>query len=118
MSIGLAILASTIGPIMISHIFPKFTESEDIIRVISWALVPATIQATYYLPKLWAAEKNNIILIATIISAITQIIGILVLSIPFGAVGIAIAMVLSNVFGLIFTVIITEFYLKSNSMNK
>ena len=117
-AIGVAILGSTIGPTIISHIFPKFTESENIIRVISWALVPATIQATYYFPKLWAAEKNNIILITTIISASTQIIGILVLGTPFGAVGIAIAMVLSNVIGLIFTIIITEFYLKSNSMNK
>ena len=111
-SIGIAILGSTIGPTIVSYIFPKFTESENIIRIISWALVPATIQATYYFPKLWAAEKNNIILIATIISAITQIIGILVLSIPFGAVGIAIAMVLSNVFGLIFTSIVSKFFLK------
>jgi O-antigen/teichoic acid export membrane protein len=118
LAIGVAILGSTIGPTVISHIFPKFTESEDIIRVISWALVPATIQATYYFPKLWAAEKNNIILITSIIVASTQIIGILVLSTPFGAVGIAIAMVLSNVVGLIFTVTINEFYLKSNSMNK
>jgi O-antigen/teichoic acid export membrane protein len=113
-SIGVAILGSTIGPTIISYIFPKFTESENIIRIISWALVPATIQATYYFPKLWAAEKNNIILITTIIAASTQIIGILVLGTPFGGVGIAIAMVLSNVFGLIFTYTISKFFLKSN----
>jgi O-antigen/teichoic acid export membrane protein len=117
-AIGVAILGSTIGPAIISYMFPKFTESENIIRVISWALVPATIQATYYFPKLWAAEKNNIILITTIIAASTQIIGILVLGTPFGAVGIAIAMVLSNVVGLIFTFTISKFYLKSNSINK
>jgi O-antigen/teichoic acid export membrane protein len=117
-AIGIAILGSTIGPTIISDIFPKFTESENIIRIISWALVPATIQATYYFPKLWAAEKNNIILITTIIAAGTQIIGILILGIPFGAIGVAIAMVLSNVFGLIFTVTISKFYLKSNSINK
>ena len=92
-AIGVAILGSTIGPTIISYIFPKFTESENIIRIISWALVPATIQATYYFPKLWAAEKNNIILITTIIAASTQIIGILILGTPFGGVGIAIAMV-------------------------
>ena len=117
-AVGVAILGSTIGPTIISYIFPKFTESENIIRIISWALVPATIQATYYFPKLWAAEKNNIVLITSIIVASTQIIGILVLGTPFGAVGIAIAMVLSNVVGLIFTFTISKFYLKSNSINK
>jgi O-antigen/teichoic acid export membrane protein len=117
-SIGIAILGSTIGPTIVSYVFPKFTESENIIQIISWAIVPATIQATYYFPKLWAAEKNNIILITTIIAASTQIIGILVLGTPFGAVGIAIALVLSNLVGLIFTFTITEFYLKSNSINK
>jgi O-antigen/teichoic acid export membrane protein len=117
-AIGVAILGSTIGPTIISYIFPKFTESENIIRIISWALVPVTIQATYYFPKFWAAEKNNIILITAIIAASTQIIGILVLGELFGAEGIAIAMVLSNVIGLIFTTTISKFYLKSNSINK
>ena len=117
-AIGVAILGSTIGPTIISYVFPKFIESENIIQIISWTLVPVTIQATYYFPKLWAAEKNNIILITTIIAASTQIIGILVLGTTFGAVGIAITMVLSNVMGLIFTATISKFYLKSNSMNK
>ena len=117
-SIGIAILGSTIGPTIVSYVFPKFTESENIIQIISWTLVPTTIQATYYFPKLWAAEKNNIILITTIIAAITQIIGILVLGTTFGAVGIAISMVLSNVMGLVFTATISKFYLKSNSINK
>ena len=79
-SVGFAILGSTIAPIIISYVFPKFIESENIIRIISWTLVPAAIQATYYLPKLWAAEKSNIILITAIIAAGTQIIGILTLS--------------------------------------
>jgi O-antigen/teichoic acid export membrane protein len=117
-AVGIAILGSTVGPTIISYIFPKFIESEDIIRIISWALVPATIQATYYFPKLWAAEKNNIILVTTIIAASTQITGILILSTPFGVVGVAIAMVLSNLFGLIFTSTVSKFYLKSNSINK
>ena len=113
-AMGVAILGSTIGPTITSQVFPKFIESENIIRIISWALVPATIQATYYFPKLWAAEKNNIILITTIIAASTQIIGILILGTPFGGVGIAIAMVLSNVFGLIFTFTVSKLFLKLN----
>ena len=82
------------------------------------ALIPQTIQATYYFPKLWASEKNNIILITTIVSAISQILGILILGTLYGSIGVALSMVISNVFGLIFTATISKFYLKSNSMNK
>ena len=111
-SIGIAILGSTVAPNIISSIFPKFIDAIDIIRIISWTIVPVTIQATYYFPKLWAAEKNNIILITSIITAIAQIIGILVLGTTFGAIGIAITMVLSNVLGVMFTATISKFYLK------
>ncbi|RZD38979.1 MAG: hypothetical protein CXT78_14490 [Thaumarchaeota archaeon] len=117
-AIGIAILGSTIGPTIVSYVFPKFIESEDIIRIISLALIPQTIQATYYFPKLWASEKNNIILITTIVSAISQILGILILGTLYGSIGIALSMVISNVFGLIFTATISKFYLKSNSINK
>jgi O-antigen/teichoic acid export membrane protein len=111
-SIGIALLGSTIAPTIVSSIFPKFTESENIIRIISWALVPATIQATYYFPKLWAAEKNNIVLITTVIAASTQIIGILTLGVLYAEIGIAVAFVLSIGFGVIFTFTITKFFLK------
>jgi O-antigen/teichoic acid export membrane protein len=111
-SIGIAILGSTVAPNIISSIFPKFIDAIDIIRIISWTIVPVTIQATYYFPKLWAAEKNNMILITSIITAIAQIIGILVLGTTFGAIGIAITMVLSNVLGVMFTATISKFYLK------
>jgi cation:H+ antiporter len=57
-------------------------------------------------------------LITSIIAASTQIIGILVLGELFGAAGIAIAMVLSNVVGLIFTFTISKFFLKLNCNNK
>ena len=111
-SIGFAILGSTIAPTIISYVFPKFTESENIIRIISWALVPATIQATYYFPKLWAAEKNNIVLITSIIAASTQIIGILTLGALYAEIGVALAFVLSIGFGVIFTFTMTKFFLK------
>jgi O-antigen/teichoic acid export membrane protein len=114
-SVGFAILGSTIAPIIISYVFPKFIESENIIRIISWTLVPAAIQATYYLPKLWAAEKSNIILITAIIAAGTQIIGILTLGALYAEIGVALAFVLSNVVGLIFTFTITKFFLKHDS---
>ena len=113
-AIGIAILGSTIGPTIVSYVFPKFAESENIVQIISWTLVPATIQAVYHYPKLWTAEKNNIILIASIINAVTQIIGIIILGTLYSGVGVALSMVLSSVFGLIFTFIMTKFFLKLN----
>ena len=113
-AIGVAILGSTVGPSVISYVFPKFIESENIIRIISWTLVPATIQAVYHYPKLWTAEKNNIILIASIINAVTQIIGIIILGTLYSGVGVALSMVLSSVFGLIFTFTMIKFFLKLN----
>jgi len=62
LSIVVAILGLTVGPMIISYIFPKFVESGDIIRIISLAVIPSTIQSTYYFPKFWALEKNRLIL--------------------------------------------------------
>jgi O-antigen/teichoic acid export membrane protein len=117
-SIGIAILGSTVAPSIISSIFPKFIDATDIIRIISWTLVPSTIQATYYFPKFWAAEKNNIIFVTTIITAISQILGILVLGTVYGAIGVALSMVISNVLGLVFTATVSKFFIKLNSINK
>jgi O-antigen/teichoic acid export membrane protein len=114
MSIGVAIVGTTVAPSVISSVFPKFTDATDIIRIISWTLVPATIQATYYYPKLWAAEKNTIILFETIITAISQILGILILGTLYGAIGIALSMVICNVLGVIFIATISKFFLKLN----
>ncbi|MGY5146771.1 MAG: lipopolysaccharide biosynthesis protein [Candidatus Nitrosopumilus sp. bin_7KS] len=113
-SVGIAILGSTIAPMVISSVFPKFIESEDVIRIISWAVIPSTIQATFYFPRFWAQEKNRLILFTSIIVVISQIIGILVLGPTYGAIGIALSFFISNVLGLAFTSAISKFYLKSD----
>jgi len=112
-SIVIAILGFTVGPITISYIFPKFLESGDIIRIISLAVIPSTIQATYYFPKFWALEKNRLILFTSMINVGTQITGILTLGPLYGAIGIASAFLISNVLGVIFTATIDKFVLKN-----
>jgi len=107
-SIGMAILGSTVAPMIVSSIFPKFTESGEIIRIISWAAIPLTIQATYYLPKLWAEEKNLLILYHTIVVVFVQIIAIILFGTFYGAVGLAIAFVTTSIVGCIFIVIIDK----------
>jgi len=111
MSIGVAILGFTVGPMIISYMFPKFAESVEIIRIISLAVIPTTILATYYYPKLWALEKSKLILIISMINISTQIIGILTLGPLYGAIGIASAFVISIVCGNICALIIDKLYL-------
>ena len=108
-SIGIAILGLTIGPTIISYVFPKFLESGDVIRIISLAIIPSTITSTYYYPKFWAQEENKLILFGTIIILIIQITGILTLGPLYGASGIAIAFVSSNIGGCCFAAIASKF---------
>jgi len=117
MSIGVAALGSTIGPTVISYIFPKFVESEAIIQIISWSVVPMTIQASHYYPKLWAQEKNRYILFSTIVLVTIQIIGIVTLGPIYQGVGIALALLISNIGAVIFTTIITKFMINIADKN-
>ncbi len=114
MSIGVAILGFTVGPMIISYIFPKFVESGEIIRIISLAVIPVTIQSTYYFPKFWALEKNRLILFTSMITVGAQIIGILTLGPLYGTIGIASALVISIVCGTVSAAIFNRFFLKTS----
>ena len=114
MSIGVAVLGFTVGPMIISHIFPKFIESGEIIRIISLAVIPITIQSTYYFPKFWALEKNRLILFTSMISVGAQIIGIITLGPLYGTIGIASAFVISIVCGTVSAAIFNKFLLKTS----
>lgn len=115
-SVGMAILGSTIGPSVISYFFPRFSEAEEVIRIVSWAVIPMTIAATQYIPKLWAQEKNRLILYHTIIVLVTQIIAILLLSSLYGSAGIAIAFVLSISIGCVFIALADKITEKENKV--
>jgi len=93
-SVGVAILGSTVGPMIISYIMPKFETSEEIIKIVSWAIIPSTINSVYYYPKFWAKEKNRHIVLSTTTTVIVQILGIVTLSSMFGVIGIAISFVI------------------------
>jgi len=109
MSISIALLSYFFSPMVISNIFPKFNESEDIIRIISWAIIPITINSVIFIPKLWAQEKNKIILFVTIISLVSQIIGIFSLGFMFSANGIALSFVISMSIGTVCYLILDKF---------
>jgi O-antigen/teichoic acid export membrane protein len=92
-SVVLAILGSTIGPVVISFFFPSFIEAEDVIRIVSWAIIPGTISLVYQ-SKFLGAEQSRRVLYMSIYGTVTQIIGIVVLGTLYDVNGIAVALVL------------------------
>lgn len=94
-SVFLAILGFTIGPIVITSIFPKFTDAEEIIRIVSISVIPSTISMTYQ-TKFLGREKSRLVLISSAIWTGTQIIGILILGNYYGVNGIAFSLVLGT----------------------
>ncbi len=111
-SIGIALLGSIIAPMIIEEIFPKFENAEEIIRIISFGVIPSTITSAYLFPKFWALEKNKFILVTSILVLIIQIIGIVILGPIYGAKGIAISFVISLSIGTGFAVIMDKTYNK------
>ena len=114
MSIWVSFLGFTVVQLLISHIFPKFIESGEIIRIISLAVIPITIQSTYYFPKFWALEENRLILFMSMISVGAQITGIITLGPLYGTVGIASAFVISIFCGTVSAAIFNKFLLKTS----
>ena len=67
-----------------------------------------TIQATHYLPRLWAQEKTLLILYHTIVVVVVQIFAIIIFGTLYGAVGLAIAFLTTSVIGCVFIAIIDK----------
>ena len=107
-SVILAVIGIWLGPIVLPVLFPKFIESADIVKIVSLAVIPITIN-TMYIAKLLGKEKSKIILIGSGINLITLVLGIIVLGKYFGVNGIAASLVISNTIEAIYLYIIDKF---------
>ena len=85
-----------------SHIFPKFSNAEDVIRILSWAIIPSTITASVFLPRFLSMERSRVILLGSICWIVTQVVGIIILGYYFNTNGIALAFVLASIMSTIF----------------
>ena len=106
-SLGLAILGFTIGPFVISMIFPEFGETEWVIRIVSLSIIPFTIVLMYQ-SKFLGQEKSSRLLFSSTIWVGTQILGIIILGSIYGINGIASAIVLGATASAIYVVIADE----------
>tara|TARA_B110001454_G_C12671059_1_gene413774 strand:+ start:192 stop:1340 length:1149 start_codon:yes stop_codon:yes gene_type:complete len=94
-SVILALMGIFIAPQILHILFPEYSESLELIPIISLSIIPTTI-STLYSAQFLANEKSGIIVITSVISIIILISGILSLGTIFGVVGLAYALVISD----------------------
>jgi len=95
-SIVLAFLGVLVAPSIIPIFFPEYIGVIDVIRIISFSIIPMTI-TNIYASKLLGQENSKQILFSKTLSTVSFIIAIIVLSPYFGIIGVAIGFLLSTI---------------------
>ena len=88
------LLMIILSPIVIPMFFEKYTDIVLIIQIMSFSIIPITIN-TFYLSKFLASEKASIPLIGGIVSSVVLIVGMVGLGSLYGVTGIAVTHVLT-----------------------
>jgi O-antigen/teichoic acid export membrane protein len=115
-SIILAALGSLLGPIIMSLLFPKFTSAADVIQIISFAVIPTTINYMY-ISKFLGSENNKIVVMSSGIYVLVQVTGIFMLGHLFGIRGVTSAFVLAASAESLFLFIMDRFSRKDELPN-
>ena len=105
------LLMITLSPIIIPIFFEKYTDVVLIIQIMSFSIIPITIN-TFYLSKFLASEKANIPLIGGMVSSVVLITGMIGLGSLYGVTGIAITHVLT------YSVMCVISYIMDKRLNK
>ena len=117
-SIIFAVIGITLGPVVLPIFFPKFIEATDIIKIVSLAVIPITLNMMY-LSKFLSQEKSRIMLVGSGIYLAALVLGIVILGNNFGVNGIALSLVISATSEAIYLMIIDKFLnLKQTDSNK
>jgi len=106
-SCGIGILGFLIGPEIIVRFFPKFTDADTIIRIVSLTVIPTTIAITYH-SKFLGNEKAHYVLVSALIKTVILIFGIIVLGTFYQIEGIAASSVLASIADVIFCMLISK----------
>ncbi len=84
-----------LSPIVISELFPKFSQAVEIVPILSLTLIPGTISNIFY-SKFLASEKSKFIIISTLLFTILQISLMVILGKSIGITGIAYAFLIAT----------------------
>ena len=113
-SIILAIGGIFLTPLVLPYLFPEFKESVTIIRIISLAIIPISINLIY-ISEFLGAEKTRIVLVASGVYLLTQVLSIFTLGKIYGVNGIAGAYVLATTAECIFLIIANKTLQKTHT---
>ena len=114
-SVAIAIVGIVIAPELLGIFFPKFIEVGNVIQIISFSVIPATI-ALLYTSRFLGKEKSSVVLIGKILLAITIISLLIILAPIYGVIGAAIAFVSASIVNMSFLVIM--YHMKNKVENK
>lgn len=110
-TIGLSVLLATagivLGPVLLPILFPQYVESIVMIQIMSFAIVPLTVNFMI-ISKFLANEKSRIVVTGSLIFIVTQVIGIVVIGSYFNVYGVAIAIVLASTTESIYLIIMNK----------
>lgn len=95
-SIMVSFLGATITPSIIPIFFPEYLEMIDVIRIISFSIIPMTV-TKIFTSKLLGQENSRRILFSKIVSLTTFISVMVILNPYYGIIGISVGYLLSTI---------------------
>ena len=107
----LAIVGALLAPFVVPMLFLEFTESIQIVQILSFSLIPGTI-TMMYVSKFLGVEKPTYLIVGSIIFLSVQMIGIFGLKDTYGIYGVSFAMILGYLVEVLFFVLINKFVYK------
>ena len=115
-SIGFALLGIFVAPEVIPLVLPEYTDTVELIPLLSLAIIPRTV-TTMLMSGFLGKENNMHLLVGNLIAFSIVILGILYLPEYFDIVGLAIAYVLSVTIQTIYLLIIYLRTTKTQNLN-
>ena len=100
-SIIMAVVGITLGPILIDTYFPKYVDTKIAIQIMSINVIPATIGQIFQ-SKLLGTEKSKPVLIGTILAISALTISMIILGLTLGMIGLAYSLLISSITKTIF----------------
>jgi len=114
-SVGIATLGSILGPTILPIFLPNYGEAGDVIRIISFAVIPITINLMYK-SKFLSNNKSFPALLGAITFVIIQVLGIITLGQLYTVNGIAMSLLIAASSETLLLVILDQ-YLKRKKLS-
>lgn len=95
-SIIISILGITLGPKIIPSLFPQFTNSIEILPIMSLAVIPNAI-IVIFSSKFLGDEKSRYVLAGSILYAVIYLVLVTILGSTYGLLGLSISFLISTI---------------------